>query len=285
MALGAHLIWGLLPLYLLLVAHVPAFEFVGWRVLFSLPLCLVILVVRRQLPELRAALTDWRMLRILLCSAVLIAANWLIYVAAIQAGQIYAASFGYYIAPIMQVLAGTALLGERLSPRQWLAVGLATGGVVLLGWGELDVLWIGLSLAVTWSAYGLIRKLTPVGSLPGLTVEALVLSPFAIAVVVWYAASPHGSSFGHDLETSLLIACAGLLTAIPLLLFAIAARRMDFTLLGMLQFLSPTLVFALGVVVFGKPLDHWHLAAFVIIWTAIGLFVADLIARNRAVQP
>lgn len=284
MALGAHLIWGLLPLYLQLVRHVPALEFVGWRVLFSIPICLLILLFRRQLGELRAAFADWRTLRALLVTALCIAINWVVYVEAINAGHIYAASFGYYIAPLMQVLAGTVLLGERLSRRQWLAVALAGVGVLLLGWGELEVVWISLALALSWSTYGLIRKVTPIGSLPGLAVETLVLAPFAAGLVAWYAASPQGISFGSDPSLSLLIACAGVLTAAPLLLFAIAARRMDFTLLGMLQFLSPTIVFALGVTVFGRPLDHWHIAAFVIIWIAIGLFVADLYTRLRAVK-
>jgi chloramphenicol-sensitive protein RarD len=284
MALGAHLIWGLLPLYLQLVRHVPALEFVGWRVLFSIPVCLLILLLRRQLGELRAAFADWRMLRALLVTAVCIAINWVVYVQAINAGHIYAASFGYYIAPLMQVLAGTVLLGERLSRRQWLAVALAGFGVLLLGWGELEVVWISLALALSWSTYGLIRKVTPIGSLPGLTVETLVLAPFAAGLVAWYAAGPHGVSFGHDPSLSLLIACAGVLTAAPLLLFAIAARRMDFTLLGMLQFLSPTIVFVLGATVFGRPLDGWHIAAFVIIWIAIALFVADLYALLRTVK-
>jgi len=281
MALGAHLIWGLLPLYLELVRQVPAFEFVGWRILFTVPFCLLFLVLRGQVGEFRAAIANRAVLLPLLMSSVLIAVNWTVYVFAIQAGHVYAASFGYYISPLMQVLAGTVFLHERLSRPQWLAVGLAGIGVVLLGWGELSVLWISLALASSWSAYGLIRKLTPVGSLPGLTIEATVLVPGALAVAAWYAATPHGSSMAVSLSTSLLIAAGGLLTAIPLLLFAIAARRMDFTILGMLQFLSPTLVFILGVTVYGKPLDSWHLAAFAIIWLAIGLFVADLWKRRR----
>lgn len=281
MALGAHLIWGLLPLYLELVRQVPAFEFVGWRILFTVPFCLLFLVLRNQIGDFRAAIANRAVLLPLLLSSLLIAVNWTVYVFAIQAGHVYAASFGYYISPLMQVLAGTVFLHERLSRPQWLAVALAGIGVVLLGWGEFSVLWISLALASSWSAYGLIHKLTPVGSLPGLTIEATVLVPGALAVAAWYAATPHGSSMAIDLPTSLLIAAGGLLTAIPLLLFAIAARRMDFTILGMLQFLSPTLVFILGVTVYGKALGGWHMAAFAIIWLAIGLFVADLWKRRR----
>jgi chloramphenicol-sensitive protein RarD len=181
-ALGAHLVWGLLPLYLVLVKTVPAIEFVGWRVIFSIPFCLLFIHLRRQWPDLAAAFRQWPVLRLLLLSAALIAANWLIYVAAIQAGHVYAASFGYYVTPLLQVVAGTLFLGERLSPRQWLSVALAALGVALLGWGEVSMLWISLALAFTWSAYGLVRKFTPVGSLPGLTVETLVLRPGAAAI-------------------------------------------------------------------------------------------------------
>ena len=279
-ALGAQLIWGLLPLYLILVETVPAIEFVGWRIIFSIPFCLLFIHWRGQWPDLVAIFGQWKVLRLLLVTAILIAANWLIYVAAIQAGHVYAASFGYYITPLLQVLAGTLFLGEKLSPRQWLAVAISALGVVLLGWGELSMLWISLTIALCWSAYGFVRKFTPVGSLPGLTVETLVLLPVAAGIVVWYGAAPAGSSFGHDAALSWLIVLAGPLTALPLTLFAIAARGMDFTTLGMLQFVGPTIVFALGVTVFGLPLDPAQMASFAVIWIAIGLYVWDLVARR-----
>lgn len=284
MALGAHLVWGLLPLYLRLVQHVPALEFVGWRVLFTMPFCLLFIALSRQQGELWSALRNWRVLRMLLLSALLIGANWLIYVFAIQSGHVYAASFGYYFTPLLQVVIGTFFLGERLGQRQWIAVALSGVGVALLGWGALDMLWVSLSLAISWAAYGLVRKLTPVGALPGLTIEALVLLPGALAIAAWYGASPAGSSFGHDLAGSTLIAAAGLLTTVPLLLFTLAAQRMEFSTLGMIQFSSPTVVFVLGVTVFGLPLDPLQLASFVVIWAAIGLFVWDLIARRRSIE-
>lgn len=282
MAIGAHLVWGLLPLYLMLVSHVPAFEFVGWRVVFTVPLCLAFVVMLKQGSELRAALGDRKVLARLLFSALLVGSNWLVYVAAIQAGQVYAASFGYYITPLFQVAAGTLFLGEKLSRNQWGAVALATIGVALLGWGGLHDLWISLALALTWGAYGLIRKLTAVGSLPGLTVETLLLLPVGLAITWWYAQSPSGTSLTGSAGNILLIAASGLFTATPLLLFAIAARRMDFSAIGMIQFLSPTIVFALGVLAFGKPLHGFQVAAFVIIWVAIALFVWDLLARSKA---
>ncbi len=282
MALGAHLIWGLLPLYLILVRQVPPFEFVGWRVIFTVPICLLLVALRRQMPELRAALTDRKVLRNLCISAVLVGANWLIYIAAVQSGHIFAASLGYYIIPLVNVLTGTVFLGERLSPRQWWAVALAGVGVSLLAWGALDMLWISLSLAITFSTYGLIRKTTPVGSLPGLTIETAVLLLPGIGIVLWYAQTPAGMSFGQDLSSSLLIAGSGVITAVPLLLFAIAARRMDYSMLGFFQFVSPGIVFLLGLFVFHEPLRCVQLASFAVIWCAVALFVWDLLARRKA---
>ena len=279
--LGAHLVWGLLPLYLRLVKSVPAFEFVGWRVIFTLPFCVAILAWRRQMADLFGALRDWRVLRLLLASSVMIGANWLIYVWAIQQDHVYAASFGYYITPLVQVLAGTLFLRETLTRLQWAAVGLSGVGVTVLGWDEIGMLGLSLALAFTWSSYGLIRKLTPVASLPGLTVEAIVLLPGAIAIAAWHAATPAGTALSQSPTMAALVICSGLVTAVPLLLFAVATRRMDFTVLGMLQFISPTLVFGLGVTAFGLPLNERQIAAFTIIWAAIGLFVWDLLRRRR----
>ena len=253
----------------------------AWRVLFTLPFCLAIIALRRQGPELRAALSNPRVLGLLVLSGLLIGANWTIYVAAIQAGHVFAASLGYYLTPLLQVLAGTLLLGETLSRRQWIAVLLSGLGVALLARGALDMLGVSLALALSWSCYGLVRRFVPVGSLPGLTVETTVLALPAIGGVLWFAGTPAGSSFGQDAATSALIVAAGAITAVPLLLFAIAARRMDFSALGMVQFTSPTVGFLLGLTVFGEPLDPVKLTSFAIIWAAIALFVWDLIAARR----
>lgn len=283
-ALGAYLIWGFLPLYLILVRAVPAVEFVAWRIVWTLPLCLVIAAFRKQLPEIAAALRNPRVVGWLAVSAALVGMNWLIYIWAIQTGQVFAASLGYYINPLVNVLLGTVLLGERLSRRQWLAVGIAGVGIATLLGGALTTLWISLSLAFSFGTYGLLRKRVPVGALPGLAVESVLLLTPAVAVAAWYAASPQGSSFGAELDMSLLIVLGGALTAIPLWLFAVAARRMDYSTLGFIQFLSPTIVFILGLTVFDKPLQTAELAAFVAIWIAIAVFVWDLWANARGVR-
>ncbi len=280
-AVAAYLIWGVLPLYLILVREVPPFEFVGWRIIWTLPLCLAIVAFRRQGPELRRALSDRRSMLVLTGSALLIGVNWLVYIWAIQRGHVYAASLGYYINPLVNVLLGTLLLGERLSRRQWIAVALAGIGVALLLGGALTTLWISLTLAFSFGTYGLLRKQVAVGSLPGLTIESAILLLPAAGIAWYFAQSPAGSSFGHELGLSLLIVLGGVLTAVPLLLFAIAARKLPYSTLGFVQFLAPTLVFILGLTVFGEELQPAQLACFVLIWTACGLFVWDILARRR----
>jgi chloramphenicol-sensitive protein RarD len=285
MALGAYLTWGLLPLYLRLVHDVPPFEFVGWRIVFTLPLCLLFIALRGQIADLLAALANRRTMVLLLASSLLIGLNWLVYIAAIQAGHVFATSLGYYINPLINVLFGTLFLREKLSRLQWAAVILAAIGVSLLAWNARDMLWISLTLAVSFSAYGLVRKLVPVGSLPGLTIESAVLVLPAIGLIVWQTSGGVQAAVGHDLKQSLLVALSGVLTAVPLLLFAVAARRMDYSALGFVQFMSPTIVFLLGLFVFGEALRPIQLACFVLIWSAIALFVWDLLARRRASRP
>lgn len=283
-ALGAYLIWGFLPLYLMLVRSVPAFEFVGWRIIWTLPLCLLIVAYRRQFPELLAALKSPRSLLALLASAVLIGINWFVYIWAILNGEVYATSIGYYLNPLLNVLLGTLVLGERLSRRQWVAVAIAAVAVALLATGAetMTSLWISLSLGFSFGIYGLVRKQVAVGSLPGLTIESAILLPVAAAIAGWYALTPQGSSFGQDAWTSALIVFSGVATAVPLLLFAIAARRMDYSTLGFIQYLSPTIVFFLGLFVFEQPLSREKLGSFVLIWVAVGLFVWDLWAKRKA---
>ena len=280
-AFGAYLIWGFLPLYLILVREVPAFEFVGWRIIWTLPLCLLIVAFRKQLPELLAALGNVRAMGWLLLSATLIAVNWVVYVWAIQQGYIYAASLGYYINPLINVLLGTLVLKERLSRLQWAAVALAGFGVSLLLGGALTTLWISLTLAISFGSYGLIRKQVTVGALPGLTIESLLLLIPSAIVTFYYAGLPAGSAFTRDIGLSLAILLGGALTAFPLLMFAIAARRLPYSTLGFIQFLAPSIVFVLGLTVFGEELKPVQAACFACIWAAAAIFVWDLWLRAR----
>ncbi len=280
-ALGAYLIWGFLPLYFLLAAAVPPFEFVGWRIIFTLPFCFLIVAFRKQFPALRRALLTPRTLLALFASAFLIAANWFIYIWAITNEQVYATSLGYYLNPLLNVLLGTMLLGEKLSKWQWIAVAIASLAVALLAAGALTSLWISLSLALSFGLYGIVRKQVDVGALPGLTIETTILLLPAIGIAIWYAATPAGSAFGKDVELSAIIVLSGVVTAIPLMLFAIAARRMPYSTLGFIQYLAPTIVFILGLTVFGEELKPAQLGSFVLIWIAVAIFVGDLLMRSR----
>ncbi len=280
-ALGAYLIWGFLPLYLIMVKTVPALEFVGWRIIWTVPICLVIVAIRRQGPDLSDALRNPRVMLTLTGSALLIGVNWLVYVLAVQSGHVLAASLGYFINPLINVLLGTLLLGERMGKLKWLALGIAAAGVSLLLGGALTTMWISLSIALSFGFYGLLRKQVAVGALPGLTIESAILMVPAIAVTYYYSTAPAGSSFGQDWGMSLAIMLGGVVTAIPLLLFAIAARRMDYSTLGFIQFIAPSIVFLLGVFVFGEELQPIQLACFLLIWTALAIFVWDLLSRRN----
>jgi len=280
-ALGAYLIWGFLPLYFMLFSSVPPFEFVGWRIIWTLPLCLLIVAARSQFSEIAAALKDARALMMLIASATLIAINWFVYIWAIVEGNVYATSLGYYLNPLLNVLLGTMLLGEKLSKWQWFAVAIAACAVALLAWGALTTLWISLSLAFSFGLYGVVRKQVNVGALPGLTIESAILLFPATAIVGFYAMGDTGTAFGKDAGVSALIVFSGVVTAVPLLLFAIAARRMEYSTLGFIQYLAPTIVFLLGLFVFNEELKPVQLASFGLIWTAVAIFAGDLLVRNR----
>ncbi len=273
--------WGFLPLYLILVKAVPPTEFVAWRIIFTVPICLLIVMLRRQMPEIRAAMADRRVLLTLLASACLIAINWFVYVWAIQNGNVYAASLGYYINPLLNVVLGTFFLGEVLTRRQWFAAGLAAAGIALLLGGALTTLWISLTLAGSFATYGLLRKRVAVGALPGLTIESVLLLPLALGIAWVFAAGPDGSAITVSTALTFSIMLGGVLTAMPLLLFAIAARRMDYSTLGFIQFLAPTIVFVLGLTVFGEKLQMVQLACFIMIWSAAAIFVWDIFQRSR----
>lgn len=279
-AIAAYGFWGLMPIYLHALKSVPALEFVGWRLVFTLPVALLLIALRRQGREMLGAIGNPRMLGLLLTGALLIGSNWLVYAMAVQSNHVLATSLGYYINPLMNVLAGTVFLGERLTRMQWAAVALATAGVSLLAWDGAEMLGIAMTLAITFAGYGLVRRSVTAGPVPALAIETAMLVPVAICILVWQAGGP-GISIGRDTHITLLLALSGVLTAAPLLLFATAARRMDYSTLGFVQYLAPTTAFFLSLFVFHEPLREIQLACFVIIWTAIGLFVWDALARRR----
>lgn len=279
--IGAHLIWGFIPLYLALIRIVPPLEFLGWRVIWTVPFCVGIMLLRGNLHDFFALFSDKATFLTLLCTAFLIGSNWLGYVWAVQTGHIFAASLGYYINPLINILLATVFLHERLNIRQWAAVGTAAIGVGILALDALDTLAVSVMLGLSFSLYGLLRKKVAVGPLVGLSAEAMILLVPASLITGYYASTAQGTSFGGTSMITLLLIASGAITAMPLLLFTVAARKMSFASLGFMQFFSPSIVFILGVTVFNAPLKTSQLYSFMLIWVAVAIFITDLVLKNR----
>ncbi len=278
---GAYLLWGFMPLFFKQLTSVPAVEVVAHRVIWSVPLLLAILAFRKQLPVLWGVLKTPKTRWLMLLSSTLIAANWLIYVFAVFADHILAASLGYYLTPLLNVLLGYFFLKEGMSRATLAALVLAGIGVAILAAGALDTLWISLALAFSFGMYGLVRKLAPVGSMPGLAAETVLLSPAALGAAAWFAMYGGSGGFGSSLRVDLLLIAGGAVTAIPLLLFAGAARRMRLTALGFISYIGPTIQFMLGVLLYNEPLTTPRLACFALIWFALVIFSVDSVRRSR----
>lgn len=277
----AYVIWGLFPLYFHLLAGVAALEVLAHRIVWSLLFLIGVLGIRRQWDWLRPALADGRVMRRFGLTALLIAANWFVYIWAVGAGRVVEASLGYFISPLVNVLTGWLVLKERLRPLQWLAVAVATAGVAWLTLAQGAAPWIALALAATFASYGLLRKTATLGALEGLTLETILLGPLALAGLAWAILHGQDSVTRVALPQQLLLVAAGPLTAIPLLLFAGGARRIPLSLLGMLQYIGPTLQLAIGVLVFGEAFAGGRAQGFMIIWAACALFSAEIAWQNR----
>ena len=282
--LAAYGLWGVMPIYFKQIAAVPAVDIVAHRIVWSVLVLAAFLTLARAWGQVRRALAEPRTLALLALTAVLIGVNWLLYVYAINSGHILAGSLGYYLNPLANILLGRFLLGERLTTRQWWAVALAAAGVAVLAAGALDTLWISLLLCFSFATYGLLRKVAPVDSLAGLSIETTLLAPVAL---VWLLI---GGAQGmmmddHPTSTAVMLAAAGLVSTIPLLCFTAAARRLPYSTVGMLQFLAPTLQFLLAVLVYDEPLTTAHLLAFAAIWAALGLYASSILTRQRKPGP
>lgn len=280
--LGAYLCWGVMPLYFKLLATVPATEIVGHRIVWSLVFLAVLATLWRRWPAIRAAVTTGRVLMTLMLTAVLIAVNWLVYIYAVVSGHVLAGSLGYYLNPLVNVLLGVVLLHERLSRGQLFAVLLAGAGVAVLAAGAGGDLWISLTLAFSFGLYGFLRKIAPVDSLEGLSVETALLAPLALGWILWLGQQGTGGLAYYDAGTDALLILGGAVTAIPLLLFTAAARRLPYSTLGFLQYLAPSLQFLLAVLVFGETLTTPHIICFGAIWAALVIFTFEGIRKGRA---
>lgn len=271
----AYVLWGLFPLYLKQVAHVPAVEVVAHRSLWSLVFVLLLLSTWRRLAWWGPALRNRRTLAVFAASALLLSLNWGLYVWAVAAGRIVDASLGYFINPLFNVLLGVLVLKERPRPLQWAAVGLAACGVLWLIVGAGEWPWIALVLAGSFGLYGLLRKTAPLGAAEGLALETLMQAPLAAGLLVWWAWQGTGALTLQDPATSAWLLLAGPFTAIPLLLFASGARQLPLATMGLLQYLGPTIQFALGVFVYGEPFSAERAVGFALIWAALALYSAE----------
>ncbi|HEY5665772.1 MAG TPA: EamA family transporter RarD [Gammaproteobacteria bacterium] len=282
-ALVSYSLWGVLPIYFKVVGAVPATEVLVHRVLWAVPFGLPIVLLRRQWPDVVRALRTPGMLGLLSAAAVLIAINWLTYIWAVQNERVFQASLGYYINPLMYVLVGVAAFGDRLSRWQAGAVWLAAAGVAVLTLSGGEFPLVSLTLAVTFTIYGTIRSRVAIGGMPGLFVETLVLLPGAVVYLGWLASEGRAVFLSGDLSVAGLLMLAGPFTVLPLLCFALAARRLTLSAIGILQFIAPTLQFLVGLA-YGERLTGAHMVCFALIWIAVSLFSWDAwrLARSTA---
>ncbi|WP_287810327.1 EamA family transporter RarD [Pseudomonas sp.] len=281
LGLTAYICWGLFPLYFKAIEAVPAVEIIVSRVLWSALFGSLLLAAWKHPGWFRQLRDNPRRLAILAGSGTLIAANWLIYVWAVNNGRMVEASLGYYINPLVNVLLGMLVLGERLRRLQWLAVGLAAVGVAQQIWQVGSVPWVSLALALTFGFYGLIRKQAPVAALPGLVVETWLLVPLAL---IWLAFNPGANSAQPDFwltTDGLWLLAAGPITLVPLVSFNAAARHLPYTTLGFLQYLAPTLVLLLAVFKYHEPLSANALVAFAFIWAGLLIYSIDAVVNLR----
>ena len=278
---AAYALWGVMPIYFKQIASVSSLDIVAHRIIWSLVVLALLLTVARAWGEVLTAIRNRKVLLTLLLTSVLVGTNWLLYVYAINNGHILAGSLGYYLNPLANILLGRFVLGEKLSQRQWAAVGIAGAGVAVLAAGAAGTLWISLILCLSFATYGLLRKIIAVDSLAGLSVETALLAPFAFVFLMVGGATGQ-PMFAHPTGVNTLLMAAGIISTIPLLCFTAAARRLPYSTVGMLQFLAPTLQFALAVGLYGEHFSTAHAVAFGAIWVALGLYASSLFSERRA---
>jgi len=284
--IGAYALWGFFPIYWKFLHDVPALQVIGHRIAWSFVLLAVYIFLTRQWKEFRSAAFQWKTIGIYSIAAVLLSLNWLIYVWGVNAGFIVETSLGYFINPLLSVLLGVIFLRERLRLMQWLPVGLATVGVIYLTLAYGRPPWIALSLAFTFGFYGLVKKLSPLGSLYGLTLETGIVFPLALIYLAFVGLNGSGAFLHDGIFIDILLAGAGFVTTIPLLMFASAAKQIPLTIVGLLQYIAPTLQFLIGVFLYKEAFDSSHLIGFAFVWVALILFAIENFVANRAlVEP
>jgi len=284
-AAGGFLIWGLVPLYWKQMQSVAAIELIAHRIVWSLILLVGVLAWQRKFHDLKRAFVDRRSIALNLLSSGLLATNWTIYVWAVNAGHILESSLGYFLTPLGNVALGYVFLHERLRRTQWFAITFAAAGVGFLLFGVGHFPWIALSLAGTWSSYALFKKKSALGPLAGLTVETLLLFPLASGVLVWRQHTGQGALGQVDAWRHFLVLSVGIVTAVPLLLFAYGAQRIRLTTLGLLQYLAPTVQFLIGLFVYHEAFTTGQFRAYLLIWCGLIIYTADAFHTQRRKLP
>ena len=280
-ALSAYLLWGVLPLFLKLTAHIPAMEVVAHRIVWSVPIAGAVLLALGRTADVKAAFRSPRTLLMAALTACLITVNWGIYVWAIAADRAIETALGYYINPLMSVVMGAVFLSEKLNRAQMVAVGLATISVLILTVEAGGLPWISLALATSFAIYGFLRKTLPIGPSQGFFLEVLILSVPALAYIVWLQARGEGHFLASQPEDIALLLLCGPATAAPLLLYGFGAKLLRFSTIGVMQYLAPTMVFLIAVFVFHEPLGTTRMIAFILIWAALALYSWSMFS-NRA---
>lgn len=281
-ALGAYVFWGFLPLYMKALAHIPTLEVLAHRVIWSVPVSILVLLVLRGGADLVAALRSWRLLGMAAMTSGLIAVNWGIYVWSIQSGQALEAALGYYINPLFSIFLGAVLLKERLSRSQWAAVALAAIAVGVLTWEGGRVPTLALALTLTWGLYAYLKRRLPLGPNQGFALEVLILLPLSLGYALWLHARGEAFFAQGVLTDDLLMMGLGLVTALPLMVYANAAKLLRLSTIGIMQYIAPTMIFLTAVLWFGERMDTGRMIAFPMIWAALALYSASLVRQARA---
>ena len=280
-AIAAYLMWGGLPLYLKAISHVPALEVVSHRIIWSVPVASIILIILGRTRDIQTALKSPKLLAMGTLTAALISINWLTYVYAISTQRTLDAALGYYINPLFSVFLGFILLRERMRPLQWVAVCFAIGAVVVLAYELGSLPWISLTLTLSWGFYALFKRSLPIGPNQGFLLEVLVLSPIAISYLMYLWINGTHSFANVSWSTTMLLMGSGVVTAVPLIVYANGAKLLRLSTIGMLQYIAPTFIFLTAVFVFEEPFGWEKKIAFPMIWVALAIYSASLIKTRR----
>lgn len=279
-AIGAYSIWGMFPAFWPLLEPAVPVEVLAHRIMWTAVLMVVVISLLRGWPELRALRPrGWGMVA---AAGTLITVNWGLYIYAVFAGHVVEAALGYFMSPLVSVLLGVVVLRERLRVVQWVAVGLGAVAVVVIALEAGRLPWIALGLAGSFGVYGLLKSMTPLTATAGVAAEALVLAPFAVAVVMAFELSGNGTLTGHGVGHVLLLMVSGPVTAVPLMLYGAAARRVPLSVIGVLMYINPVLQFLWGVLVVGEAMPATRWIGFVLVWIALVVFTVDLVRTSRA---